>query len=385
MKSPIIRVVIITLIPGILAAGCGKIAVKTTTTMTTSTTSSTLTTSSTTTDIGKPNSASTETENGLSLSLSTDRTTYQPGQEIAITVDEKNILSTTNNIPAADNLPSEFMSGFPNDPSFPLGLAILRGNYTVLNYSNVIPLIIFNPSEVYTGIIITAPVSYSFDPGTDVPVLNGGDYNSSNAIWLHIEISVNGYWPNNESSSSKNLDPGVYTVLGGDEWGALVVLHFTVTDAAGTNSVSSSSVNGLRLSLSLDFKTYFPGQDISIIIDETNTLTAVNNIPVSDSWPYGHLQKAPCDYTSPFGITAFQGDYSSSNFSTGTPLTLYDPHAAWLCTTINPITSYSFQPSTDWAKVNENPTNPITGPQQMKYQLTIHGYWPDNDSTLILN
>jgi hypothetical protein len=223
-----------------MTAGCGKTGTKTTgtptsttgttTITTTSTTSSTLTTSATTTDISGLNSASTESVNGLSLSLSTNRTTYQPGQEIAITVDEKNTLSTTNNLPATDNLPPEFVSGFPNDPSFPLGLAVLQGNYTVSNYSTVTPLIVYNPGEVYTGTSITAPTSYSFSPFIDVAVLNGGEYNSSNAIRLHIEISVNVYWPNNESASSNNFEPGIYTVVAGDEWGTLVVLHFTVTN-----------------------------------------------------------------------------------------------------------------------------------------------------------
>jgi hypothetical protein len=218
------------LLLGVLVAGCGKVTSTMTPAMTT-TSNTTQTSSSTTTDISGLNSASTETENGLSLSLSTDRTTYQPGQEVSITFDEKNTPSTTNNVPATDNLPSEFMSGFPNDPSFPLGLAVLRGNYTGLNYSTVTPLIIFHPGEVYTGTaIIAAPTSYSFQPFIDVATLNGGDYNSSDAIRLHIEISVNGYWPNKESSSSRNLEPGVYTVVAGDEWGTLVILHFSVTN-----------------------------------------------------------------------------------------------------------------------------------------------------------
>jgi hypothetical protein len=212
-----------------LAAGCGRI----TTTMTpavTTTSNTTQTSLSTTTDISGLNSASTESVNGLRLSLSTDRTTYQPVQSVSIIVDEKNLLSTKNIIPATDNLPPEFISGFPNDPSFPLGLAVLRGNYTGSNYSTVTPLIIFNPGEVYTGTTIAAPTSYSFSPLIDVAVLNGGDYNSSDAIRLHIEISVSGYWPNNESASSNNFEPGVYTIIAGDEWGTLVVLYFTVTN-----------------------------------------------------------------------------------------------------------------------------------------------------------
>ena len=92
------------------------------------------------------------------------------------------------------------------------------------------PLIIFNPSEVYIGTTITAPTSYSFSPFIDVAVLNGREYNSSNAIRLHIEISINRYWPNNESASYHNFEPGLYTIVAGDEWGALVVLHFTVTN-----------------------------------------------------------------------------------------------------------------------------------------------------------
>jgi hypothetical protein len=213
----------------VLAAGCGRINTTMTTAMTT-TSNITQPSSSTTTDNSGLNSASTDSVNGLSLSLATDRTTYQPGQSVSIIVDEKNLLSTTNDIPATDNLPPEFRSGFPNDPSFPLGLAVLRGNYIGANYSTVTPLIIFNPGEIYNGTIAAAPTAYSFSPFIDVAVLNGGDYNSSNAIRLHIEISVNGYWPNNESASSNNFEPGIYTIVAGDEWGTLAVLHFTVAN-----------------------------------------------------------------------------------------------------------------------------------------------------------
>jgi hypothetical protein len=183
----------------------------------------------TTTASGNSNSASSSSTNGLSLSLSLDGTTYQPGQSVSIIVDEKNLLSTTNNLSATDNLPSEFGSGFTNDPWFPLGLAVLRGNYTGSNYSTGTPLIIYNPGEVYIGTTSIAPTAYSFSPFIDVAVLNGGDYNSSIAIRSHIEINVNGYWPNNESASSKNFEPGVYTVVAGDEWGNLIVVHFTVS------------------------------------------------------------------------------------------------------------------------------------------------------------
>jgi hypothetical protein len=153
----------------------------------------------------------------------------------------------------------------------------------------------------------------------------------------------------------------------------------TTTDISGLNSASTEPVNGLSLLLSTDRTTYQPGQEISITLDETNILSEINNVPVSDNWLYKGLGVAPCDFTSPYGIAMFSGDYNSSNLSTGTPLTLYDPHVARLCPTNYPVISYSFQPSLDWAQVVENPANPINNSQQMKYELTINGYWPDDN------
>ena len=187
-------------------------------------------TSTTTTISSNSNSTSSNSISGLSLSLSLDGMTYQPGQEVSISVDEKNTLSTINNVTATDNLPSEFMSGFTNDPSpLPFGLAVLQGNYTVSNYSAMTPLIIYDPSKVYIGTRVVGPTSYSFQPLNDTAVLSGGDYNSSNGLKMQYEINVNGYWPNNASTTSTNFEPGVYTVVAGDEWGALVLVHFTVS------------------------------------------------------------------------------------------------------------------------------------------------------------
>ena len=122
----------------------------------------------------------------------------------------------------------------------------------------------------------------------------------------------------------------------------------TITTSNNSNS-SSNSTNGLSLSLSLDSTTYQPGQEVSITVDEVNSLPEINNVLVSNNRPYSGLQAAPCDYISPFGIAVFQGNYNASNFSSGTPLTLYDPHVARLCPTNYPVISYSFQPSLDWA------------------------------------
>jgi hypothetical protein len=190
----------------------------------------TTTTFSTPTTYTTTNSASVNSINGLSLSLSLDSTTYQSGQEVSISVDEKNTLSTTNNVTAVDNLPSEFMSGFTNDPSsLPFGLAVLPGNYDASNFSTVAPLIIYDPNEVYIGFPVAPPTSYSFQPLSDTAILNGGDYKLVSGMKMQYEIGVQQYWPNNDGADFTHFQTGVYTVVAGDEWGAIVVVHFTVS------------------------------------------------------------------------------------------------------------------------------------------------------------
>jgi hypothetical protein len=76
----------------------------------------------------------------------------------------------------------------------------------------------------------------------------------------------------------------------------------TTTTSGNGNSVSSNSTNGLSLSLSLEGATYQPNQEISITVDEANTLPEINNVPVSNNRAYSGLQAAPCDYISPYGI-----------------------------------------------------------------------------------
>ena len=154
----------------------------------------------------------------------------------------------------------------------------------------------------------------------------------------------------------------------------------STTNLSNNNSNTAKSINGLNLSIALDSLTYRSGRGIVIILDELNTLPALNNVTEAANWPYSHLQKDPCDFVSPFGLAIFRGDYTTTNLSTATPLTIYDPHATRLCPTIYPITAYSFQSLSDMANLIQDSNPGSTGnSHQMKYELTIQGYWPDND------
>jgi hypothetical protein len=47
---------------------------------------------------------------------------------------------------------------------------------------------------------------------------------------IKSEIALEGYWHDSNMINNRLIwfEPGIYTVVAGDEWGALVVLHFKV-------------------------------------------------------------------------------------------------------------------------------------------------------------
>jgi hypothetical protein len=58
----------------------------------------------------------------------------------------------------------------------------------------------------------------------------------STAVFNNMEMNTEfepgprGYWASNNIGAAFTLfEPGVYTVVAGDEWGALVFVHFTVS------------------------------------------------------------------------------------------------------------------------------------------------------------
>lgn len=170
-------------------------------------------------------SASSMSVNGLSLSLSLNSTSFQSSQEVKIVIDEKNTLSATNNVPASRNWPMQGLSAISNGTlgtlNYPMGVAIFYGYYTSADISSATPL------QLYPGIHISSPMilsridEYVFQPSSDIAdVWGSADPNPAfTAMKMNAEITV---W-------LTSFTPGVYTVFGGDEWGASVILHFVVS------------------------------------------------------------------------------------------------------------------------------------------------------------
>ncbi|HUI91067.1 MAG TPA: carboxypeptidase-like regulatory domain-containing protein [Chitinivibrionales bacterium] len=170
-------------------------------------------------------SATASSGNGLSLTLTIGSVAYHSGDSISITIDEKNTLATENKANIANAWPIQGLTLQPCVFNEPFGIAILQGYYDAKSVSSGIPLILFPPG-IYNCPADPVITNYDFQPSSD----------------LNYGIKLAGFWTGNLTlinsfpcanpvecnSTFNNFTPGIYTIVGGDEWGALVILHFTV-------------------------------------------------------------------------------------------------------------------------------------------------------------
>ena len=293
----------ILLMLSVLAAGCGKIA----------TTQNTIQTEPATLNntLGI-NSASTKSANGLNFSVSTDQQAYAPGQEIEVATDEKNTLNKTNNVPITDNWPKtdlvQMFFGPCGSRDIPYGIAVYQGDYTSSNYSTATRLNLYNPTAIFLCQPQTTPVptSFSFEPLSDIADIiaanappGGENGENTNQQQISAEITLKGYWTDASYPKFTYFDPGVYTVVGGDEWRNLAFVHFTVSDSVTTNTANVNPENAPVKVISISNTHLNPTTDTPTV--ELN-LENVSTEPIV-SLSAALIEFAPQDYNFGFNVT----------------------------------------------------------------------------------
>lgn len=228
----------------------GTVTSVSTTTLLTTTTSTAISKVTTTMMVGSPLAAYVVEPNGLNFSISINATSLDPTERIELTASLTNTLANSNNVTAADCY--KFL-GYHLDPS-PAGywegpylFVVLNGSYSA---ESVVGLGGNGSAESGFSAEYARVWSYRFGPMSNSAVLsaevctascsNGtlGPYPSS------ASVTVRGYWSMPVKTSSyprppNALAPGVYTVAVEDQWGSVLVLHFTV---AGSQTASTPVV-----------------------------------------------------------------------------------------------------------------------------------------------
>jgi hypothetical protein len=198
---------------------------------------------------------------GIQLVLTIDSDILRPNDSFTLNVAEFNTLSVTNNVTTASQWKLSELSGWgcgPDSGWLPNGVALFKGYYTLSNLSSASPIqflptgycppdYIFNATGGITGELINM-TSYAFQPESDNASF-AGYYcpSSSSSLCVSPESPAFGaFYPQVMSGYasisatncvSPNENPcfgdistatSTYTLVVGDEWGALVLLHFSV-------------------------------------------------------------------------------------------------------------------------------------------------------------
>jgi hypothetical protein len=186
-----------------------------TSTVTSSTTSISTETSAFTHGILVPVSSASTLNPTTGLSLNLNLSTNYNGWVI-LTVYEFNTLDRANSVSAAQSWPSNasLFQWVRESYEANVGMAgyeILQGNYGLSNFTEGTALWLQPPPSLLgcCGQGEESPTSYAFQPLGEANVLSG---------------SYAGYFAG--GSTYTPLSPGIYTVLAGDEWGDVAILHF---------------------------------------------------------------------------------------------------------------------------------------------------------------
>jgi hypothetical protein len=201
--------------------------------------------------ITKPGSVVVRSTSGLNLSLSLGSTLVSPGQAVSIGIDEWNTLSTENTVPSASNWPLQGLTLGPcGTLNLPIGIEIAQGFYTSSNISSAQPLRLSAPGVYFCPAMFSIS-SYAFEPSSDAAGV-AGLCGSNQCFKENISSTTSnaGYWT--PASTFSNFTAGEYTVVGGDEWGALAILHFTVVEENSTTPVILPTGTTLEVSSSFD-------------------------------------------------------------------------------------------------------------------------------------
>jgi hypothetical protein len=181
----------------------------------------------------------TTTATSTSVSNSSDnlrfslRLTHDSNGNLTIKVDETNLLDSVNHVKGINGWNYSPFSLNPWDncaAGLSDGFGIASGYYDENNSTPANTLRLYDAANGQISCSESIYVhAYSFQPMSD-NLTNYSDNPNQFTETTALTESLSGYW-NASGSSFQHFTPGVYTVIGADQWGNVLLPHFTVISA----------------------------------------------------------------------------------------------------------------------------------------------------------
>jgi len=236
------------------------------------TTSTSQTTAQPLIEIATPSASTSNSSLGLRLVLQLSAT-GPSGGSLTIGLSAVNLLNSTRTVSYADDWAYPQGGLTENDYcAFPASLAfgVFSGNLSLGNYKDGNPLPLTNTNVQLSCTITLVPTSFA-------PLGNES-----------VGQSLTGYWTGGINTPAPGVfvtfPSGVYTVIGVDEWGQLLLLHFVVPGAATTTSGSGGTTSTTSTTSS---------SPTSTLTTSTTSITAAASSPTTASGTAATTQLGP--------------------------------------------------------------------------------------------
>ena len=211
-------------------------------------------------EVATPSAFTSNSSLGLRLVLQLSATGPSDGN-LMIGLSAVNLLNSTRTVPYADDWAYPQGGLTENDYcAFPASLAfgVFSGNLSLSDYKTGNPLPLYNTNVQRSCTITLVPTSFT-------PFGNQS-----------VGQTITGYWTGGINTSTPGVfmtfPPGVYTVIGADEWGQLLLLHFAVPGATTTTSGSGGTTSTTSTTTS---------SPTTALTNSTTSTTAATSLPTT--------------------------------------------------------------------------------------------------------
>lgn len=182
------------------------------------------------------------TISGLTLLLSIDSEYQSPPQPLQVDVSLNNTSQNPLTLANSDNWPrNDLTSGMCSN--LPIGISILKGYYTEQNVTGARSLVIYQPVPCP----LPPPVkSYVFEPLSAKATQECDTlFSCTGPVDMKTHLEINGFIDNN--GQHKSFTAGSYTIVAGDEWGDVSILHFTEAYTTAYDKISKYNESQNRI------------------------------------------------------------------------------------------------------------------------------------------
>ena len=151
---------------------------------------------------------------------------------LVINADEYNTLNLVNNISEANDWQYAPTSLNTYNPCVTgaIGVAIFSGYYDLSNFTRAQALPLSNNTKGFSCTTLPPNGYYMFNPQSSQTVIVTSHNYIITPSLTNLHYETKGYWSSSSNNPTfTNFPQGNYTVLAADEWGKVVLVHFTVS------------------------------------------------------------------------------------------------------------------------------------------------------------